>query len=538
MLSPCLQKVSAKRSPKTSLRKNLSVFKLWPGRVWSSLRSHPIRVRRSPGSHPIHFSVTNRFVITHCALAVQRLDDNTTHIVMFYRQRFCLLMLLSLPFLYLGRILFTLGQLDFQTENTLVGERLSPNPAKASNEDHILLRGGKCAGKQDYVEWIKLLFELAPQAPSCKEVQTFVSEYNDSAKNHLLPCSLLIQRNEKIAPYYRSVMLGNNAGSWRAKAVSEMWNKANMERHMPPNVEMVIYHCDKPRSVKGFRLPTFSFAVDNLPYGSGSPTEWKDPLPFPSYFYGRSFPHNMSPDVDFYRRRPVVYFRGLFSESIWSHRLMRHTLLNSSAHMSSELLSLMTELGRFKLALAGANPKDQDVLDIQLTGFANIRHKDDQLDPALRSFLLENFNISMGKWQKVDLTKSRYAVSVVGNGWPGATSMGALLSGSCMLAVQDNSTDPEGFSRSYGEIYFPFLRPWYHYVPVTYETLASTARKLNMDSGNAFQISRNSIIFAKKYLGMECALDVIEAIAWEYYRYIKRGCNDTFSHIIPQGPQI
>mmetsp|Transcript_6208 Transcript_6208/g.7083 ORF Transcript_6208/g.7083 Transcript_6208/m.7083 type:complete len:131 (+) Transcript_6208:892-1284(+) len=123
------------------------------------------------------------------------------------------------------------------------------------------------------------------------------------------------------------------------------------------------------------------------------------------------------------------------------------------------------------------------------------------------------------------------ALAVSGNGWAGATAMRSFLSGSCTLFVNDNSTDYEGYTRDLGGIYFPYLKPWKHYVPVEYNMIASIARSLNANPEKLFQITQAGFRFTEMFLGMECALDLIELLAWRYFDYVSVGCPTAFSHV-------
>jgi hypothetical protein len=104
-----------------------------------------------------------------------------------------------------------------------------------------------------------------------------------------------------------------------------------------------------------------------------------------------------------------------------------------------------------------------------------------------------------------------------------------------MLMVVDQTIDNEGFNRNMGEIYFPFLTPDVHYTAVeSYETIAKTARALlGSDNGTEklFQITQAASQFALHYLGYDCALDIVELIAWRYYEYVKSGCDRAFAHV-------
>ena len=137
----------------------------------------------------------------------------------------------------------------------------------------------------------------------------------------------------------------------------------------------------------------------------------------------------------------------------------------------------------------------------------------------------------MGKFVDSASIQSRYSLSVSGNGWAGATTIKSLVSGSCMLFVNDNSTDYEGYTRNLGEIYFPLMKPGEDFVMVEYDTIAPMVRTLNADPEKAKRISEAGLKFYKKFLGHNCSLDVVELLAWCYYKYVSTGCPHAFSHV-------
>ena len=149
----------------------------------------------------------------------------------------------------------------------------------------------------------------------------------------------------------------------------------------------------------------------------------------------------------------------------------------------------------------------------------------------IKEALQREYDITVGSFAQADAVKSRYALGVSGNGWPGTTVMYALSSGSCMLYVKDNSTDNENITRDLGEIYFPLMKKDQDYVQVDYDNIADTVRKLNRNPEKARQISEAGFQFAKKFLGKNCALDVFEILAWRYYKYVSTGCPSAFSHV-------
>ncbi len=368
-----------------------------------------------------------------------------------------------------------------------------------------------CPGWIDYKNWVEALFHLAPPAPDCHVVQQFVQAYNETRNAQ---GTLVLRRNAKQANEYGPLFhLFNPPESLRGRTreYAAMWEGANQKRSMPPNVEMLIYSNDKPRVPSDLGLPAFVISGE-FPVGGGIPTRWVNYLPFPSHFYSFESP----PDAasDFLARKPVVFFRGRFSENGWARFHTHPHEWNNTP--------------RFKLALGSRHPEDQDVLDIKLTGFAR---GDEALQKEMRERLQQDYNITMGEITKNTTGNSRYGLAVSGNGWAGATAMRSLLSGSCTLFVNDTSIDYEGYTRDLGEIYFPLLKPDQDVVVVDYDNIAQAARTLNANPDKARDIAENGLRFAKRFLGMGCALDVIELLAWNYYKYVSKGCPTAFSHV-------
>jgi hypothetical protein len=52
---------------------------------------------------------------------------------------------------------------------------------------------------------------------------------------------------------------------------------------------------------------------------------------------------------------------------------------------------------------------------------------------------------------------------------------------------------------------------------------------LNKDKELVRKIAEAALEFSKQHLGPECALDVIELLVWNYYRYITTGCPAAFT---------
>lgn len=394
------------------------------------------------------------------------------------------------------------------------------NPVYTDYDPWILSKKkNKCAGWMEYQEWINEIFRLAPPAPGCSIVENFTAAYNTS-KNRL--GALVLQRNAKHKKENNNVFVLSDPKaelSGRSGVFGKIWHEANSNRSLPPNLEMVLYPNDKPR-VPGnnagsyLGLPPFVITGD-YPIGSGLPKHWMNYLPFPSHFVATIEPQRNA--VRFESRRPVVFYRGSFSENCWSRFESSPFGWQASP--------------RFKLANATRHPSDSDVLDIKLTGIA-VYQNDENATAHIANTLLREYNITMGSYESAQGGSSRYMLAVSGNGWAGATLMRGLQSGGAVnLFVEDKTIDYEGYSREMGELYFAFLKKDEDVVMVDYDTIAATARKLNTDPVKAKEIGLNGVRFAKKYLGRECSLDLIELLAWKYYNYTKSGCPTAFSHV-------
>lgn len=68
-------------------------------------------------------------------------------------------------------------------------------------------------------------------------------------------------------------------------------------------------------------------------------------------------------------------------------------------------------------------------------------------------------------------------------------------------------------------------------ISVEYESIATTARELINETETLFNVSLAAHEFAQRYLGYECALDMVELLAWRYFEYVQSGCAAAFSHV-------
>ena len=384
-----------------------------------------------------------------------------------------------------------------------------------------------CLGREKYKEWINALFDFAPPAPNCTDVEAFVSHYKETSPQWVYG-AIILQRNENYtdiegnktsaSPYHDAFEIMDSetrkpASGERKGFFTKIWRDANRYRKLPPNLEIILYVNDKPRVNTAInKLPVFVIA-GSFPAGSGPPDHWLGYVPFPSHFFEWG-PNDTPPNrQEFSQKRPMVYFRGQFSEMAW----IRY-------NKSGEFLSTP----RFKLANATKHVSDRDVLDIALTGFGAV-HSTEQ--GYIRQDLLEKFGIEMGEYVSASDGNAMMSLSVPGNGWPGATTMRALISDTAMLKVVDESIDNEGYNRNMGEIYFPLLEPNVHFISVEYESIATTARELINETETLFNVSLAAHEFAQRYLGYECALDMVELLAWRYFEYVQSGCAAAFSHV-------
>jgi len=377
----------------------------------------------------------------------------------------------------------------------------------------------KCQGWPEYKKWIDNLILLAPRAPRCTDVNNFTKTYKIT--RFASPGLLVLQRNVKNADSTKrrhrnftafQLVAPLEALEGRMQIIVGLWVRANQERSLPPNLELLLYTNDKPRVARDLALPAFSISTE-FSAGSGKPLQWKGYFPFPSHSHTKTI---LAPPRKFETKKPIVFFRGGFSETAWGRfrRQTSHEWKNTP---------------RFKLANATRHESDKDVLDVKLTHISagaadhhiHIWHS-----------LQRDFNITKGEYIEFDVRDYRYLLSVSGNGWAGDTTIKALTGGSCMIFVNDTSIDNEGITRELGEIYFPFLRPGHDMIVVDdYTQIAATARRLNANPKRAQKISENGLRFVKQFLGTECVLDLIELLAWSYYRYVRTGCPEAFSHV-------
>ena len=307
----------------------------------------------------------------------------------------------------------------------------------------------------------------------------------------------------------------------RCRSVAEMWQMANQKRSLPPDVQMLVYYCDKPRGegqMSRFSLPTFSFAThEAYSLGSGMPREWKPPLPFPSYFQYRGCPsfNVQSPELSlttYLARHAAVHYRGTFSEGVWGH-------MGNFTHVDVSY----RRTPRFRLAMAAQ--ANRDVLDI---GFSGIRGR--PASDAAKSFMLRNHNFTFSNWSHPKASLARMGVSIPGNGWAGASTLTSLCNGVTTLALIDrNTVDHEGYAYNLGESYFPFMRPDKDFIEVSANTIASVARALNADPKRAFALSQAASRFAKSFLGPNCAVDYLELLTWRYYKWATVTCPSVFN---------
>ena len=84
------------------------------------------------------------------------------------------------------------------------------------------------------------------------------------------------------------------------------------------------------------------------------------------------------------------------------------------------------------------------------------------------------------------------------------------MSRSCMLFINENSTDYKGYTRKLGEILHPLMKYGEDVVILEYDTIATMVRTLNADLEKAKRISEAGFKFYKNFLGKDCGLDVVE----------------------------
>ena len=399
----------------------------------------------------------------------------------------------------------------------------------------------KCAGTPDYAIWLDQLFALAPTTPPCGAAHNLTQQLKQRLGEPQQRSIVLLRRQRRRHAngwgiVHTGEMLWSATSatktsnmSWRVRSVIDLWEEASRSRRLPDDVEMVVATNDKPREARLAHLPApvFSWCTEVAGVGSGPPLQWKGQVPFPSAYLRRgagSALHNMSCkntsdecSCFLKYRKPIIYYRGNGAEREWGASFPVD--LAASSYPTSRAYQ---ETARFKLAKAGSEPSDRDVLDVALTGFPRVHTRTWK---NVREVLMRKHNITVATQAPMTAAPpARMALSVASNGWAAATTLFALNSGAAMLAILDETVDSGGFPRNMGESYFPMLQAHKHFVPVDYETLASAARVLNAHPQRTFALAQAGRAFAKRFLGNECALDLVELLAWRYVRYLKRGC--------------
>jgi len=235
------------------------------------------------------------------------------------------------------------------------------------------------------------------------------------------------------------------------------------------------------------------------------PRAWKGHVPFPSHnFEQNPLVVKALDERNFLAKRPVVFYRGMLSEGCWGHFEQGRQECNTTV--------------RSQLALATRNPADSDVLDVRITGVTVRTH-----EREIRDLFQRKYKLSFGKVVH-NSGNSRMTLAAPGNGWAGSTMMNAMVHGPALLYLVDSSLDREKYTKDLGEIYFPFMKPGQDYLPVDYDTIATEARSLNANPSKAFSLYRARSLFAKKFLGMGCALTAIELLSKRYHEYMSNGC--------------
>ena len=389
-----------------------------------------------------------------------------------------------------------------------------PTPKKSS----------KCRGRETYENWISKLFSLAPHLDAHECSMFGAHPLVNYSINKRDPNFVVLRRDARHKPHAEALLPFNAKPNWRANAVRAMWLAADKERELPPMIELVVNVADKPRHADMLPsgLPLFTFAT-NFPMGSGVPEVFKPHVPFPSinliHFHAMPGVQGLLA-AEFLARRPVVFFRGRFSEVAWK----RATNPQQGAWKNTPRFKLAREVALARAASAA----DAAVLDIELTDIAVLQGDSEQRQQVV-TMLARDFNITLGVPLRADQGNARMMLSVAGNGWAGTSTTNALASSACMLAIIDPSLDHEGVaSSSAGEIFYPHLKPHVHFVPVNYSSIAAAVHKLNANPERAVRIAQAGARFAQDFLGRECGLDVIQALAWRYYEYATRACPGAF----------
>jgi hypothetical protein len=277
-------------------------------------------------------------------------------------------------------------------------------------------------------------------------------------------------------------------------------------------------------------LPAFVFSGEFIPQqqpdeeNDDDGVRWVGYLPFPSHLYNEMPPprhvtiDTITPNRTFDEKRNVLYYRGHASENVWKWVVRNDT--------DTSLPENVTSTPRFQLANATRLAEDSDVLDVRLTGFA-VGTPDAKA--YFKHALSTTYNITVVDRAKFLSGDSKFVLAVSGNGWAGNTMMKGILSGSCLVFIRDRTIDYENYTRDLGEVYFPLLRPDYHIVQVDdYYDLARTIREWNQRPDQVRQCAENGLKFAQDHLGYDCALDVIELLVWNYYKFVANGCPSAF----------
>jgi hypothetical protein len=438
----------------------------------------------------------------------------------------------------------------------IFGAQLRDHPNTATEQEYLTWSRAKkrsfqagsvtCPGWQNYKTYIEELFRLAPTIEDCSSLDSFVERYANASIN--LPGHIVLRRRAthnnlqgevNAQPHSHKSRINPNQAFYLARPglqklaagrdswVKRMWETAHTKRNLPSlqagtlkSLDLILYPNDKPRVLTGKGLPIFVFSGQFVP---GKPDEWHGHLPFPSHLYQRHPPpadvtvDTITPNLAFAEKRPVLFYRGRFSENVWKRA-------DPEGHNNQAIEATP----RFQLANASKLKQDRDVLDVQMTGFAVGGPPEHAL---FRKILAEDYNISVvGKVPGKITDSSQYVLAVSGNGWAGNTMMRSIMSGACTIFIKDTTMDYEGMTRDLGEVYFPLLQPGKHIVEIQdYYELADTIRRLNKDKELVRKIAEAALEFSKQHLGPECALDVIELLVWNYYRYITTGCPAAFT---------
>jgi len=370
-----------------------------------------------------------------------------------------------------------------------------------------------CPGGQEYKQWIDKLFDLAPPPPSCAMAKSFITSLKETT---IFSANLWVLRKRGNVSHIFNARDPSMEPRGRARDLQYLWESAVKRRHIHDGAELLVYIGDKPRNVSRGRphgvshpgdtsVPFFSFATE-FPAGSGMPTTWKGHVPFPSPSFLNKKVAKVLDEGSFLARRPVVFYRGRLSENCWGRFKVGQQECNTTV--------------RSKLALATSDPADKDVLDVRITGPAVKTHQYE-----IKAYFKRKYNYNLSLWKDtVTSGNSRMVLAAPGNGWAGDTMMKGMLEGPVLMYLVDRSHDDEGITKDLGEIYFPFMKPGTDYVPVDYGSIATEARGLNANP-TTFALYRARELFAKRFLGIGCALTTIELLSNRYHEYMSRGCS-------------